>query len=1733
MADNFNKSSNDVSRTIPTENTQFTNVIWQSGKPPLDSELNLIGQLSDANQRLLASAQAHSGFLIDPRTTERDYSFDSKWSNLLKIKAFKALVAGSVVNVGEKEIKLPPPPETGARTDFVFLEVWRSLISAQGGAPDTTLLQNKPSTSTIYANGDVEGSDTLDDNMIDSNVMFETTKRVQIQYQFRVVSGIDLKSHPEGLSSTLIYAHGPTAGEDLVNFTPASNGDVGLWVAEVSHDTLSENTIYAIPVCAVFRRNEQPYVDRSPNLNGASNQNGAVNRKPSSTTSDDATILTQATLSSLLTPTTSGAISLSDFTESGIDADLFSGVSERFFIVGEGVESEIIAASGVTQTGITISQRGVGGTQAKRHEIGAQINLYNNRPDGKYADQVHRDDLMDMRHATTLGEWDYQSILEGAVSDVLLNRMRSVSKQNSINSDCRGPVIEEVSYLSSASANQTHQLDFPNGFRDTWSDASIPQMGISIYVDPDVALTSAGAGTTLLNVDDQENWEIGPDLEPSGKFLFNDGTKVKAGSIITLTLNSDSGNLNYGLSNSQGVRFLAPREIGTLNQDKRPPVTIEQLGEDEYTFHSYPTEGSNYERPFMVLGRSLFNTTVSTTALNHIRLFKSSSYSEAGNDPTSLDQLIAFEIADVSLLPSDFVSRVNQLGEDYSGDRSALYVMVYGDPDNPVNNGVFKVIDISPKLGADSTGALLGGGAIGGYFSDDQSTLWTPADPTNWIVLKPVDNIEIDRDGLTFGARTPIPGVTLTLDFRVQEITHEDTEIAIAITESNALTGQLYTNNPFQISVSVMYPPSIGGTANVADQIHKIGLTPTNKDNYLRNVPSDLDPTNATTLPLTAGEIPLPTKSHISLWNRLPSANLLDGWASADQLGGRIVSEEVDRESEVFKDEGSKTLVLRPFQRKRVICHPINPSSRLFPQSYVAGHDVDAEGLFLTQKGYKLPEALVPRFGRQDIPLHQRTSTSDSFMNGLNHVFLDKTSNSDGVFSIIGGLPTSAGSSAVYPLLLDTATTYGRADAVFPNGVKVIGARKRHASGNVGNKTNALAVPTSDFGAQLQGIELPPYYGVARVYGVYHRDDYETWVSGNGISGGHNTLRDTPISNVQDLTRCPNLLRTDASDFTLYINQGGGNEDVGQTEAHTYILTEHAIDITRSPSYTGTETFSDFDFIVELVVFGFAEGFISSNRYVMMRQVSGAGINLTNVSNRLVIDCVLPFAPSIGSDVSVAYKRTVYQGDPYYTKSISLLDDSDQTIPYGPKSVADLELGTRDQTLVQINNRRNLQVLASLDFYTTLGTGKMGGALYPTTITDVGHALHTPFRDISGYTSTYPELGSSAFTSREVHGGFVSIFMLEGSYGFTFNIERTGRSTISYEFTQTAVDYGMRVSQMMDAFKSFGYDSIQIMSGSYYGVILREPFAGGDATLEVTWTDGTWDNKSRIGKEVQIFSGIREVHQSFNFQIAGGATTENFLNLSKRTLSKVSFSEVPYAPTNAGSGLTPISLVGMTSRLPLGSLVRDSDFICEDILNNQASYLFSSSGNISTLSSSVPVNGEGQPYSRSLGRAGDIIQMSEGSQNQNTPLAVVSTSYTISRGGGAVFGASGEVPGAPLSFLVSSINQDMKPVLKGSVLAGRAMLVKNFEERFLGSTRSFGEEIQLVIVTYCLDGATGSPISSTSNGLTIGGEISPTGYGEGFASADRYRVKGRPLVKSYSSDLGVTIEPAPYNTTRN
>lgn len=207
----------------------------------------------------------------------------------------------------------------------------------------------------------------------------------------------------------------------------------------------------------------------------------------------------------------------------------------------------------------------------------------------------------------------------------------------------------------------------------------------------------------------------------------------------------------------------------------------------------------------------------------------------------------------------------------------------------------------------------------------------------------------------------------------------------------------------------------------------------------------------------------------------------------------------------------------------------------------------------------------------------------------------------------------------------------------------------------------------------------------------------------------------------------------------------------------------------------------------------------------------------------------------------------------------------------------------------------------------------------------------------------------------------------------------------------------------------------------------------------------------------------------------------------------------------------------------MGILLSDFDFCCEEPLRNSDMKLNFIAGNVASLDVEVPTDEEGRVYSKSVGAPGELIQMGDGTLLDYTAYPTsANKKFRLSRGGGAVYGASGVNAGAPVTFLNESIPSEMNPILKGAILAGRAMLVRNFQEQAFNvqdlADRSYGDELQLLVVT--------QGVARNADGtLVLGGSISPSGYGEGFSASDRYRIKGNPLIKGVSADISV-VRPA-------
>jgi hypothetical protein len=1759
MADNF---KNGVSRVLETANRQLTNVIWREDRPPLDSELNLMGQLSWGALSEALKSVAHSGWLTDPLRAEEDFQFFENSANYFELsgRPLVAIVNGWVVPVvGSNSddgvanvISMPNPPTTNSETNVVFLEVWRAVL-------DGDTADNRPNATTIYKHGNVEyTAETLNDEMIDPQLGFSTTKRVQLQYRIRVHQGsVDLITYTEGLGSPDIYAQG-TTGAPINGYSFTSmvgEGDAGLWRAgngdEASQNDLGtiDGYVYALPICAVFRRNSNRY---SAVSNGVPNHNGSISRKPSGGSAILSTpSLTNALAYDTQTPVT---VSVTNYLGSGLDdVDFFgqalAGSGEIFLEMGSGLNREVFSITNdpsLAEGEIRILSRARAGTDPKNHDAGTEIRIYTGRLDGKYADQITREDLLDLRHVISLGGFDYQSLLQANLNSVLKNEIKTTFKQAGAGSNSYGLEVVEVSSLfdlNGLTRQHVNLVDAPDGIRTMWSDSPVVQPDVTFLCSLGTATDANGFTTQTLDTETTDTWTMGSSFNPQAFFYQNEPLRNGTSIFFSLGgLNGSSGvrtGIRSDLPNNV-VRMIAPREMTGRDFS---PVKVRFMGHNRPNgvgesgtqgLYTAPSEASNFETPFLVLGDLVTNAISGLVPHKETGSVRNLKYSDALGRETSVWAVNlgvnVDNILDVSALhgTTSLRSLITDNGEDETGFSSGAYVILHGDLIQISNNGAYKVISGGANSEYLNVLKYAEDHSLGTWATGDD---WVPANANQWVYLV--------RVGSTQDVFATNATASMTLEIRTQYLDSRDQSCALVFTEIEDADSistlpavvDRTTDDEVLISVSLLYPPGHGATARVLDQAHTISLrNPINQ--YLRNSTSELDVSGVSTIPLPEQEIEFPTGNHISYWSGLDSYGKYASEGSA--YGDTSISGQISKEAEAFVDLGSKSLLLRPYrlQNMKAYGHTLSNAS-IGSSNYLNGNSkFGVSGIFQnTTSTWEIPHETMPKFGRQDIPYHRSTDLNDAYMEGFNHLFGDQKNSSNGVFKIIGGEERGAG---VFPLFFATGGTYGERNTLSSSNLN-----HNHFGAS---KVSISDTPTAEFGDVLRGIRLPPHFGIARLYGVYELSDFIANTN-DFISGGFEVDRETELANGPT-----NLLRKDNHLYPIHILEDGAIVETGETGSHTYVVTEHALDISKIPAYAGQD-FADIEFVVECSVFGFALGFISENNFVFVRASDGNGsaiVNTTPISN---LPMVVPSPVPQSEEVYVAGIRTPYQGDPFFTVGGSSPSISDSPFRYGqvePSLAYNFatprgQLNPDGSSAIEVSNPRTLEVLATLDFYTTQGTGAIATSRPSETGLELGLAPYTHTSQETPIESRIPASINEALPQTRI-GLFTEI---EGDLSrraeASLYLSTTGFNAGLYTGTVTS-NHHLVITYTRGAFSHvFRGEGAQAngLAGSLsilvstiisdfaeVGIPITQPSVG--ATTLFFGADVT----GGAGNEATISIALEPT-------TAGGATTNHpdVVSVSKlvtgrdsslglgsaQTKTEVQLTGGISHPVNAGNGKLLPAEVGVTDRLPLGVLLSDFDFCGEDPLRESSKKLGFIAGNIASLDVEVPTDGQGRVYSKSVGASGELLQMGDGSLLEYSSFPTnANKKYRLLRGGGAVYGASGAVAGAPLTFLNESLPRELNPVLKGAVLAGRAMLVRNFPEEAFNvqdrADRSYGDELQLLVVT--------QGVARNADGtLTIGGSISPSGYGEGFAASDRYRIKGRPLIKGESVDIPF-VEPA-------
>lgn len=546
-----------VSGVLDPTGTQYTDVIFQAGKPPCDREMTFVNDLSNEANRKSNLGSMPSGFLGNGTNQQASFLTDSRWSNWYKFGTQRtgeqaavvyANVNGWLIPITETKtgtppgspnntdtynvITLDPPPTSDTRIDFVFLEVWQALISPN---PSTV---NKPAASAIYKYGNVEsGASFLTDDLILPELGFETTKRVQIQYRIRVVRGLGgLTSYPDGFDPTTVKAQGAASAVTAFTFTNMRQtlGDPGLWRAgdgtENSLGTVDGYT-YAIPISAVFRRNSTVW-----NGNPSQNLNGGFNRNP--TAVDRTGVKTFST-----TPTLSANLSAVATSATLVSASNIPLPSSPSTPVTIQIGDEIMTYATITGTTLNTLVRGTNGTVAEAHKSGAVVRVLSGRPDGLFADQIAATDILDLRHVVNPNGMDYTSLLKSNLDKLLRGNLRANWKRSG--SGPQGTFVHYQDAIQSAAVSLgVTQLDAPDNIRMVFSDAATIQP-IECVVAPHTAIVNPG--TQNINV----SWSLPIQVQTTHQTVANQFT---AGDVIVIPVNQLKTGLQAGSTDQ--VRWL-------------------------------------------------------------------------------------------------------------------------------------------------------------------------------------------------------------------------------------------------------------------------------------------------------------------------------------------------------------------------------------------------------------------------------------------------------------------------------------------------------------------------------------------------------------------------------------------------------------------------------------------------------------------------------------------------------------------------------------------------------------------------------------------------------------------------------------------------------------------------------------------------------------------------------------------------------------------------------------------------------------------------------------------------------------------------------------------------------------------------------------------------------------------------------------------------------------------------
>jgi hypothetical protein len=220
----------------------------------------------------------------------------------------------------------------------------------------------------------------------------------------------------------------------------------------------------------------------------------------------------------------------------------------------------------------------------------------------------------------------------------------------------------------------------------------------------------------------------------------------------------------------------------------------------------------------------------------------------------------------------------------------------------------------------------------------------------------------------------------------------------------------------------------------------------------------------------------------------------------------------------------------------------------------------------------------------------------------------------------------------------------------------------------------------------------------------------------------------------------------------------------------TFILNSEVLDLSKSPN--PISDFASGNYVVEATIFGFDRGSFdlgSDMRLVLCRERASAQANTGTRSDNIskyfsagggsaqldTPDLVVPCPAMASDEIAINYSRTPYQGDAWGSQTLQQ-DISQKTGPLLTSTFYQLISTELDEANLTRPNQKVLEVLASVGFLTTLGTGRLSGDLASSTFDfrNVGYEAYAglptsgsdprpPLRISALSSSTASDIGSS------------------------------------------------------------------------------------------------------------------------------------------------------------------------------------------------------------------------------------------------------------------------------------------------------------------------------------------------------------------------------------------------------